>query len=121
MRTIIIVFLSTVFLIGCAFSGCNSIETNFGTIAGTVFFSDETTRVAGAWVRVYDEQGTTIVAELPVDDQARFFVALPEGNYIVTAATTQNGIYSSSGDVVSVLAHQTTRYFFAIQEAPPLS
>ena len=119
MRTILIVFITAVLLVGNVFSGCNSIETNFGTIAGTVFYSDEATRVGDGWVRVYDEEGTTIIEELPVDDQARFFVALREGNYIVMAATTQDGIYSNPGDVVSVFAHQTTRYFFAIQVDPP--
>ena len=120
MRTILIVFITSLLLAGNVFSGCNSIETNFGTIAGTVFYADETTRVGNAWVRVYDEQGTSIIEELPVDSQARFFVAVPEGVYIVMASTTQDGIYSNTGDALTVFAHETSRYFFSIQEeAPP--
>jgi len=119
MKTIIRLFVLAIFICGFTFSGCSGIETNYGTIAGAIFYSDDTTRVGGGWVRVFDSTGSTIVAETAVDEQARYFIALPEGEYIVMGATSQTGDYTGSGDMVGIFAHETTRYYFAIMFDPP--
>ena len=78
MRTIIRLFVLAVFVCGFMFTGCSSLETTLGSIAGSVFYSDEATRVGGGWIRVLDSTQTTIISEVPVDEQARFFISLPK-------------------------------------------
>lgn len=119
MKTIIRLFALAILICGFTFPGCSSIETNYGTIAGAVFYSDDTTRVGGGWVRVFDSTGGIIIAEVPVDEQARYFVAVPEGEYIVMGATSQTDDYTGSGETVEVFAHETIRYYFSIMFDPP--
>jgi len=101
-------------------SGCSSLETNLGTIAGAVFYNDGQTRVADAWVRVYESVDPPVmVAETQVDEEARFFITLLQGEYYVLAATTQDGIYTGPDQKVAVIKASTTTHFFSISMAPP--
>jgi len=107
-------------LIAPIFAGCSSLETNLGTIAGGVFYNDGKTRVAGAWVRVYESiDPPVMVAETQVDKEARFFVTLTQGEYYVLAATSKDGMYMGPEDKVVVFRASTTRAFFSINVAAP--
>lgn len=119
MKTIIRLFVLLALICGYMFAGCSGLETDQGTIAGTIFFNDDATRVGAGWVRVYDETGIIIIAEVAVDEQARYFVAVPEGNYIVLGCPIQDGEYTGNIEPIEIIAHDTTTYFFSIYVDPP--
>lgn len=103
------------------FTGCERLETDVGSVAGAVFYSDSETRVMGAWVRIYEsiDDPPVIFAEIPVDDEARFFTTLPGGQYYIGASTTHDGNYSVMIDPITIVNGQTTRLFLSISVPPP--
>ena len=103
------------------FVGCERLETDVGSVAGAVFYSDSETRVMGAWVRIYEsiDDPPVIFAEIPVDDEARFFTTLPGGQYYIGASTAHDGNYSVMIDPITIVNGQTTRLFLSISVPPP--
>jgi hypothetical protein len=103
------------------FTGCDRLETDVGTVAGALFYSDSETRVSGGWIRVYQGTDTpVIIAEVPVDNEARFFISLPEGEYYIGGSTSRYGDYSVTIDPVTIINGMTTRLFISIGvPAPP--
>jgi hypothetical protein len=114
-----IIFLSISIFCVLMICSCSGLETDYGSIAGTVFFNDEETRVGNAWVRLLDSETSSVVAEIQVDEEARFFMYALEGSYLLVASTAQNGSYTGSGQAFQVYPHQTSRIFFAIADSPP--
>lgn len=119
MRIAHILITIMILTFGLTISSCSDLKTTKGNIAGTVFFSDEQTRVGGAWIRVHDSATDNIVAQTQVDNQARFFFLLPEGTYTLSGAVTYDGTYTRSGVEISVFAYKTTRLFLVLDDDPP--
>jgi hypothetical protein len=119
MIRIKIAFLIMFVFAGILLPGCSGLETDLGSVAGAVFYTGNEVRVAGAWVRLYEPATLALIAETQVDVQSRFFFSVPEGEYLIRGASSQNGTYSGPGDVVAVFKHSTRTIFFAIDELPP--
>lgn len=119
MIRIKIAFLILFVFAGILLPGCSNLETNWGSVVGAVFYTGNEVRVAGAWVRLYEPATMTLVAETPVDEQARFFFDVPQGDYIIRGAVAQNGTYSGPADVITVFEHSTRTIYFTIDELPP--
>lgn len=103
------------------FVGCDKLETDVGSIAGAVFYSDGKTRVFGAWVRIYSsiEDPPVIFAEIPVDEQARYFTTLPGGQYWIGASDKRDGIYHVKIDPINIVNGQSMILFLSINIPPP--
>jgi hypothetical protein len=119
MVRIKIAFLILFVFAGILLPGCSDLETNWGSVAGAVFYTGNEVRVAGAWVRLYEPVMMTLVAETQVDEQARFFFSVPQGEYLLRGAVSKDGTYSGPADVIAVFKHSTRTIYFAIAELPP--
>lgn len=115
-----LVYIAFLILITTIFPSCTSLETELGSLAGAVFYNDSETRAFGAWIRVYETiDPPVIIAEMPVDDEARFFVTLRQGQYYIAGSMERDGTYSFIQDPITIVQGATTRMFLSLNVPPP--